>query len=1105
MKKLKLLFAAFALTLGVSNASAQTDVTSTYITNADFSSTDGWTANQSSQYNAIGNGLIGTFQINSGVAATVDENHPATSYCFGMQSRWSTNYAYYTQETAELPAGYYRLTFDVQNTNSSTTSCVYDNFCYVTVGSDKYIDSEYRNKKTEWMQANTDWTTHTINFRVKEASTATVSLGYGQATNNYGNNATPYIYISNLKLEQLSSKPDVIAIDKTSLITNNDMTDNVSGWSSTTGAQNKARATNQTGDFRGGFYENWNGSAYTGKMYQTVTGLPTGIYELSMCAFVNNVGDAGTQYIYAGSNKTNITTAAPTQYTVTNVEVNDGSLEIGFEQIVAAANWCGIDYATLVKIGDPDLSAFVTAYKTALASAKEVAATTETISATVLANLNSVINTYDEGNVDEDSQDALETATAALTEATTAANTSIASYAVIAAGSVPDNSLDGWTCENAQTFHINTWSIEGNSDGSNMKTPFIENWVGKGSYLGAGKVYYQLSGLEPGEVYYAQALVRSYNEASSDAPNGPNFFINDEVVDMTKAGTTFTYNNMSGIYATLGGAATVGEDGILKLGIEIAEDRNYNWVAFKNVSISSMDDAFEAAVAKVTALEGTIPTAAYNVAYAVVTEWNAKYPTTAAGFEQAISEIEAAATTASECVTPYAAYKATHSVRVKAEATASLENLASEDAATLNSTISSADEAVEACETVEDLEATIETQEENLWSAIGTAINTIDLKEGDKLDLTYLLTNPDLTGLATWNPADGWASEETDGNSQVMVNDSKTVGDKSYFYEYWSSTAKASGKFALYNAVTLPEGTFSMSCYAFAEDQNTASPVDGVYFYANETKGSCVTATVLTQQTLSFVNKVAQEVKIGLKTVEGNTRNWMGIGYVELYKVPAKTYTVSEDVAWDNTTSGAGDVTLTRNIKKGFNTLVLPFSMTQAEVEATFGTGSLVYELSQLDGEVIRFQTANGISPNKPCILKATEPGTSYEIEGRTIVAADDANPTATVSGVSLIGNYAALLPVGQNENNFVVSGDKLYYVDSAVTIKCTRAYFNVEGGSEARTIALSFDGEVTGIATVENGEVKKVVTGDIYDLTGRKVKNPSNGIFIVEGKKVVF
>jgi hypothetical protein len=175
--------------------------------------------------------------------------------------------------------------------------------------------------------------------------------------------------------------------------------------------------------------------------------------------------------------------------------------------------------------------------------------------------------------------------------------------------------------------------------------------------------------------------------------------------------------------------------------------------------------------------------------------------------------------------------------------------------------------------------------------------------------------------------------------------------------------------------------------------------------------------------------------------------------------------------------------------------------MSQAEVEEAFGEGSVVYDLSSIEGDVWHFVTKeDGISPNRPCILKATVAGTSYNFADRTIVAGA---PEHNVVGGGMTGSYAASTTVP--EGSYIISGDKLYLVDSTVTIKGTRAYFNTTIGSGARTINLSFDDDVTGIATVEGGEVKKIVTGDIYDLQGRKVKNPSKGIYVVEGKKVVF
>ena len=106
MRKLKLLLAAGALLLGAGQTWAQTDVTNTYITNADFSSTDGWTQEHpSGTYWALGNGLIGTYAVANDKKSTTDDTHLATEYCLGMQCRWRSNYANFTQTTSTLLSG----------------------------------------------------------------------------------------------------------------------------------------------------------------------------------------------------------------------------------------------------------------------------------------------------------------------------------------------------------------------------------------------------------------------------------------------------------------------------------------------------------------------------------------------------------------------------------------------------------------------------------------------------------------------------------------------------------------------------------------------------------------------------------------------------------------------------------------------------------------------------------------------------------------------------------------------------------------------------------------------------------------------------------------
>lgn len=223
--KQKLLLALLALfTLGGSNLFAQTDVTSTYITNADFSSTDGWTTYASSQFHSEGNGLIGTFVVTNSYTSTTDDTHLDTEYCFGVQCRWQTNYVAFqqTKESATFPAGVYTITYDVENTNTATTAGTsenYDNLFYVKVGETTYSDTS-----TEWMNGSSSWTTHTISFFVEEETTANfmISLGYGLKNGfNKGTSETPHIYVSHLAVNFTAlTVPTALSLSSTTLALN---------------------------------------------------------------------------------------------------------------------------------------------------------------------------------------------------------------------------------------------------------------------------------------------------------------------------------------------------------------------------------------------------------------------------------------------------------------------------------------------------------------------------------------------------------------------------------------------------------------------------------------------------------------------------------------------------------------------------------------------------------------------------------------------------------------------------------------------------------------------------------------------------------------------
>lgn len=880
-----------------------------------------------------------------------------------------------------------------------------------------------------------------------------------------------------------------------------------SAWSMVASNQNLSGGTNENK-----CAESWQA---TFTLSQEVT-VPNGYYKVRAQAALTDYANLydGNDYpvVYAGEattpfnsmdesdRGTNMNTlsasfAAGKYFTeYVEVAVTTGKLTIGVKG-TRTDTWCIWDNFQMQYLGPiTDLTPFINAYKKALADAKTAAQTTEKIAPSVLTKLNQAITTYEEGKVDETSQSTLEAATAALNEATALANSSIASYKTIASGVVPTDNVAGWTCTNTQAFHVNTWSVEGDSDGTGMKTPFIENWVNNTSVLGDGMVYYTLAGLEPGEIYYASALVRVYSETGNQ-PNGPIFFVNTTTTDISTAGTTVTHNALKGVYGTFGGVATVGEDGLLTIGVKI-ENANYNWVAFKNVSIRDMNDALQAAIDKLKALRESVPEAMQkeidNIDENLAGEFDL---TTLAGIEAAIQNLEEMASDYAKAADIYNKYKL---LRPYGGALVAVDSDNPRANSNLSNTMKGTDREVNEALSSE----TINSAYESLYDAMVAYAAEANPTRDNKFDLTFMLVNPNLEGMATWAGADGWYTDQTDGNSQVMTNENATSedGTKTAFYEYWSEAAKANNEFTLYQKVTLAPGIYNMSCYAFAQ-QDTGGNVRGVKFYANNTEGSTIQSDRLAPASIEFVQTETGEVKVGLKAVTGNTYRWMGIGYVELYKLsPIKEATLADN---DQNAPKAGAYTTInydRKLIAGLNTLVLPFATTKDELGADL---VLEYKGSeQSDGKtVLRFTSVEELSANTPYAILMDNEKSLTSFENKTV--AEPTDLTVNDAEYAFVGTYTAY-----NTNSPILAGDYIAVernfqkAAGGNVIKAYRAYLKKVGNTVSE-VAISINGDFTdGItATTANGNV---TAKGMFNLNGQKVKHMQKGVYIVDGKKIV-
>ncbi len=233
-----------------------------------------------------------------------------------------------------------------------------------------------------------------------------------------------------LKAAQTTYRLSIIAAednpaDFTFMIVNPTM-DNTTGWVTTTDAQNKGLA-NEPADrqiaFNGTFLENWKPSIMgAGKVSQTITGLPKGKYLFRMAAFILNPKEGF--FLMANDAETPIMDPDPA-YNEVEVNVMNGTLELGVRINANTTNWFGIDNASLKYLGY-GVGTLIETLNAEIEKAKAIES--EPMQASVADALGDAIDAGLEANEETPIED-LETVITTLKETIADAKISIAAYA----------------------------------------------------------------------------------------------------------------------------------------------------------------------------------------------------------------------------------------------------------------------------------------------------------------------------------------------------------------------------------------------------------------------------------------------------------------------------------------------------------------------------------------------------------------------------------------------------------------------------------------------------------------------------------------------------
>ena len=193
-------------------------------------------------------------------------------------------------------------------------------------------------------------------------------------------------------------------------------------------------------------------------------------------------------------------------------------------------------------------------------------------------------------------------------------------------------------------------------------------------------------------------------------------------------------------------------------------------------------------------------------------------------------------------------------------------------------------------------------------------------------------------------------------------------------------------------------------------------------------------------------------------------------------------------------------VELTRSIGADkWNTIVLPFDLTEAQVKAAFGNDVKVAALSDKStAENLKFSTATNIVANQPYAIRVKTDVGKATFNGVTVQYSEA--PTQTFGNWQFVGTYTkGDIP----EGSYFFSNNVLYHAADDNTIKAFRGWFTYTGATPARqlTFSVDSDSETTGISQIENSKSK---IENYYNLNGQRVEQPTKGLYIVNGKKVI-
>jgi len=683
---------------------------------------------------------------------------------------------------------------------------------------------------------------------------------------------------------------------------------------------------------------------------------------------------------------------------------------------------------------------------------------------------------------------------------------------------------------NDAAYYINTWSVEGENDGSNFKVPFFEYWTSDGNSLGEKTLTATMESLEAGR-YKVSAWVRVRAKNNYEAPAyGINLQVNDGVTTNVCAGNQIGSSQF--FLKEFVAIGQVGNDGILRIKFNVAADNNISWLSFQNVKYTKIEMASSE---DYDALADAIATAESKSLGFEVSEYAPYNNVTAIEVLAAAKAIDANVDNAKEDVTAAtaaltAATWTANSEEVNAFYDGDFSECDEDNASPLDYTPAGWTAStnmrmmLKNAETYPGLADASATSAMMSWSGGITYGETEGYEMPLKANTVYVLklkaagwNDESRSGItvSVLNAEDGLAATNLGTpDRDIKAAQAHNTAGMTSFEKVFKTGAAGNYVFHVQSGNNIVLTDFDLRRYSpvyavvgnntelFSDawDQGTSEDIlskesAGVWSktYANlELDKQTIAYKIIKKQYVESTSAAAWYSN------NGDANSEVSIPVKGIYDITF-TFTESGSVVSGVATKTAEAVYIG---KSGWATTVTNSAL-------DFSAQAFEAYTATVDGSNVVLTKVDDVQAETGVVLKlkdGEDPDTFYV---PVIASSETDKGSLMYSSTETYNTWHD----GKGENNNFYGlhindeGDAQFAriecsAGNEVTIPAGKAFLLINSTNAARTLSVVFDDETTGIRSIDNGQL---TMDNVYDLQGRKVAQPAKGgLYIVNGKKVV-